>query len=67
MTKQAKILTDADNRPCLDPICARPLLLRRIADLESALSYLRTQARNGTLHPQVVIQNVSRLLPEGES
>jgi hypothetical protein len=35
------------------------------AELEAArgaLSYLRTQARNGTLHPQVVIQNATKVL-----
>ena len=26
------------------------------------LGYLRTQARNGTLHPQVVIQNANKVL-----
>lgn len=33
-----------------------------IEHLKGVLRYLRTQARNGTLHPQVVIQNVNRVL-----
>ena len=34
----------------------------REAALVGTLRYLRTQARNGTLHPQVVIQNVDKAL-----
>jgi len=35
---------------------------RRIADLEGALRYLRTQAAAGSLHPEVVIHNVDFVL-----
>ena len=35
---------------------------QREAGLRGALSYLRTQAKNGTLHPQVVIQNADASL-----
>lgn len=35
---------------------------RAIRSMHGALRYLRTQARNGTLHPQVVIQNVDNVL-----
>ena len=35
---------------------------QRASALEATLRYLQTQARNGTLHPQVVIQNVDKLL-----
>ena len=38
------------------------LMAKRIAALEGTLRYLRTQASNGTLHPQVVIQNVDMAL-----
>lgn len=38
------------------------LLRRRISDLEGTLRYLRTQAANGTLHPQSVIQNADAAL-----
>lgn len=31
-------------------------------DARAVLRYLRTQARNGTLHPQVVIQNADKVL-----
>src|SRR3989304_1326838 len=37
-------------------------LFKRNTALEATLSYLRTQAKNGTLHPQVVIQNVTAAL-----
>lgn len=30
--------------------------------LKGTLRYLQTQARNGTLHPQVVIQNIQKVL-----
>lgn len=36
----------------------------RAKRLEDALRYLRTQARNGTLHPQVVIQNADKVLSD---
>lgn len=39
----------------------------QVEDLTGTLNYLRTQAKNGTLHPQVVIQNVDMALaPERE-
>lgn len=45
-------------------------LIRHVEALEGTLSYLRTQASNGTLHPQVVIQNVNKAIgpapPHGE-
>jgi hypothetical protein len=37
---------------------------QEIERLRGTLSYLKTQAENGTLHPQVVIQNVSAALGE---
>ena len=60
-----------------DPLCARARKLLSFEEFraimrhareyekeryEGTLNYLRTQARNGTLHPQVVIQNIDKLL-----
>ena len=64
-----------------DPLCARACKLLSFEELraimrharnyererfERTLNYLRTQALNGTLHPQVVIQNVDKLLGGGK-
>jgi hypothetical protein len=60
MTKQAKILTDADQRACLDPICARPLLLQRIAHLEDALRLVLPMAK-GWAHEHPVGDNQGKV------